>query len=52
MTVYGLPPPAHVETAVQIVEDFIKGQEAAARVDAAMAVVRDWLQRQRRLNAG
>jgi len=35
---------------VQIVEDWIKGQEAAARVDDAMAVVRDWLQRQHRLN--
>ena len=51
MTVYCLPPPAHVEAAVQIVEDFIKGQEAAARVDAAMVVVREWVEaRQRRLN--
>jgi hypothetical protein len=50
MTVYALPPPAHVEAAVQIVEDFIKGQEAAARVDAAMAVVREWVEARRRLN--
>ena len=49
MTVY-LPPPARVEAAVQIVEDFIKGQEAAARVDAAMAVVREWVEARRRLN--
>jgi hypothetical protein len=46
-------PPAHVEAAVQIVEDFIKGQQAAADLDAAMQVVRDWLQsnadRRRRL---
>jgi hypothetical protein len=52
MTVHAAPP--GVEAAVQIVEDFIKGQEAAARVDAAMAVVREWLQsnadRRRRLN--
>ena len=44
-------PPAHVEAAVQIVEDFIKGQEAAARVDEAMQIVREWVEaRQRRLN--
>jgi hypothetical protein len=43
-------PPAHVEAAVQIVEDFIKGQEAAARVDAAMKVVREWVEARRRLN--
>jgi hypothetical protein len=43
MTVY-LPPPAHVEAAAQIVEDWIKGQEAAVRVDDAMNVVREWLQ--------
>jgi hypothetical protein len=44
MTVYGLPPPAHVEAAAQIMEDWIKGQEAAARIDAAMAVVREWVE--------
>jgi hypothetical protein len=53
MTVYAPPPPAHVARAAQIVEDFIKGQQAATRVDAAMAVVREWLAvRQRRLNDG
>jgi len=32
-------------------EDWIKGQEAAARVDAAMQIVREWVEaRQRRLN--
>jgi hypothetical protein len=50
MTVYCLPPPVHVEAAVQIVEDFIRGQEAAARVDAAMVVVREWIEARRRLN--
>jgi hypothetical protein len=54
VTVYCLPPPAHVEAAAQIVEDWIKGQEAAADLDDAMKVVRDWLQgneaRRRRLN--
>ena len=51
MTVYCLPPPAHVTAAAQIMEDWIKGQEAAARVDAAMAVVREWVEaRRRRLN--
>jgi hypothetical protein len=53
MTVYCLPPPP-VEAAAKIVEDFIKGQEAAADLDAAMKVVRNWLQgnedRRRRLN--
>jgi len=44
-------PPAHVEAAVQIMEDWIKGQEAAAHIDDAMKVVRDWVEaRQRRLN--
>ena len=51
MTVYVPPPPAHVARAAQIVEDFIKGQEAAPRVDDAMAILREWLEaRQRRLN--
>jgi hypothetical protein len=50
MTVYCLPPPAHVEAAAKTLEDWIKGQEAAAHIDAAMKVVRDWLQHQRRLN--
>jgi hypothetical protein len=50
MSVYCLLPPAHVEAAAQIVEDFIKGQEAAARIDAAMAVVREWLEARQRLN--
>jgi hypothetical protein len=45
MTVYCLPPPAHVTAAAQIMEDWIKGQEAAAHVDEAMKVVRDWLDR-------
>jgi hypothetical protein len=43
-----------VEAAAQVLRDFIAGQEAAADLDAAMAVVRDWLQgnedRRRRLN--
>ena len=53
MTVYPPPPPAHVARAAQIVEDFIKGQQAATRVDAAMALLREWLEaRQRRLNDG
>jgi hypothetical protein len=43
-----------VEAAAQIVEDWIKGQEAAAYLDDAMQVVRDWLQgnedRRRRLD--
>jgi hypothetical protein len=46
--VYCLPPPAHVEAAAQIMEDWIKGQEAAARVDDAMAVVREWLEARQR----
>jgi hypothetical protein len=51
MTVYCLPPPAYVEAAAQTVEDWIKGQEAAARVDDAMQVVREWVEaRQRRLD--
>jgi hypothetical protein len=50
MTVDCLPPPAHVEAAAKTVEDWIKGQEAAAGLDDAMKVMRDWLQRQRRLN--
>jgi hypothetical protein len=49
-----LPPPARVEAAAKTVEDWIKGQEAAAELDAAMQIVRDWLQgnadRRRRLN--
>jgi hypothetical protein len=48
MTVYYLPPPAHVEAAAQIVEDFIKGQEAAARIDDAMTIMRGWLETRRR----
>jgi hypothetical protein len=47
MTVYCLPPPAHVEAAAQIVEDWVKGQQAAAHIGDAMAVVREWLARQR-----
>jgi hypothetical protein len=43
-----------VEAAVKTVEDWIKGQEAAADLDAAMKIVHDWLQdnedRRRRLN--
>ena len=54
MNVYCLPPPAYVEAAAKTVEDWIKGQEAAAELDAAMRIVRDWLQgnedRRRRLN--
>jgi hypothetical protein len=54
MTVYCLPPPARVEAAAKTVEDWIKGQEAAAGLDDAMKVVRDWVQgnedRRRRLN--
>ena len=50
MTVYALPPPAHVEAAVQVMRDFIKGQQAAARVDDAMAVVREWLARKQLRN--
>jgi hypothetical protein len=34
-----------VEAAAQVMRDFIKGQEAAARVDDAMAVVGEWLSR-------
>jgi len=45
-------PPVHVEAAAQVVRDFIRGQEAATRVDDAMAVVREWVQHQRRLNDG
>jgi hypothetical protein len=37
-------PPAHVELAAQVLRDFIKGQEAAADLDAAMAVVREWVE--------
>ena len=44
MTVYALPPPAPVEAAAQTIEDWIRGQEAAADLDAAMQIVRDWLQ--------
>jgi len=44
-------PPAHVEAAAEVVRDFIKGEQAAPRVDAAMAVVREWVEaRQRRLS--
>jgi hypothetical protein len=44
-------PPAHVAAAAQIMEDWIKGQEAAAYLDDAMKIVRDWVEdRQRRLN--
>jgi hypothetical protein len=53
MTVYCLPPPAHVEAAVKTVADWIKGQEAAAELDVAMQIVRDWVQGnadRRRLN--
>jgi hypothetical protein len=51
MTVYCLPPPAYVEAAAKTVEDWIRGQEAAADLDAAVAVVREWVEaRQRRLN--
>jgi len=40
-----------VEAAAQVVRDFIKGQEAAPHLDAAMAVVREWVEaRQRRLS--
>jgi hypothetical protein len=39
-----------VEAAAQIVEDWIKGQEAAAHLDAAMAVVREWIEVRQRLN--
>jgi hypothetical protein len=49
MTVY-LPPPARVEAAVQIVEDFIKGQQAAAGLDDAMKIVRQWVEARERLN--
>jgi hypothetical protein len=51
MTVYCLPPPARVEAAAKTVEDWIRGQEAAADLDDAMAVVREWVEaRRRRLN--
>jgi len=51
MTVVGLPPPVHVAAAAQVMRDFIRGQEAAAHLDAAMAVVREWVEaRQRRLS--
>jgi hypothetical protein len=43
-------PPARVEAAAQVVADWIKGQEAAADLDAAMAVVREWVEARRRLN--
>ena len=49
MTVY-LPPPARVEAAAKTVADWIKGQEAAAGLDNAMAVVREWVEACRRLN--
>jgi hypothetical protein len=48
MTVYCLPPPVHVEAAAQVMRDWIKGQEAAARVDDAMRIVRDWIEDRRR----
>jgi hypothetical protein len=54
MNVYCLPPPARVEAAAKTVADWIKGQEAAAGLDDAMRIVRDWLRdnedRRRRLN--
>jgi hypothetical protein len=34
----------NVEAAAQVLRDFIAGQEAAPRVDAAMQIVREWLQ--------
>ena len=40
----------NVEAAAQVLRDFIAGQEAAARVDDAMAVVREWVEARRRLN--
>jgi hypothetical protein len=39
-----------VEAAAAVLRDFIRGQEAAPRLDEAMAVMADWVQRQRRLN--
>jgi hypothetical protein len=39
-----------VEAAAQVMRDFIKGQEAATRLDDAMAVVREWLAVRQRLN--
>jgi hypothetical protein len=50
MTVYCLPPPAHVEAAAKTVEDWIKGQQAAVDLDDAMKVVREWVEARRRLN--
>jgi hypothetical protein len=50
MTVYCLPPPAHVEAAAQVMRDFIKGQEAAAGLDDAMAIVTEWVEARERLN--
>ena len=53
MTVVCLPPPARVEAAAQIMEDWIKGQEAAAHLDDAMQIVREWVEARRRyLNDG
>jgi hypothetical protein len=52
MIMYSLPPPANVEAAAQVMRDFIKGQHAAAHVDEAMAIMRNWLSnedRRRRL---
>ena len=45
-----MSPPAHVEAAAQVVRDFIVGQEAAAHVDEAMAIVREWLAAHQRLH--
>ena len=51
MNVYCLPPPAYVEAAAKTVEDWIRGQEAAAGLDDAMRIVREWIEaRQRHLN--
>jgi hypothetical protein len=43
-----LSPPARVEAAAQVMRDFIKGQHAAAHIDDAMKVVREWVEGRRR----
>jgi hypothetical protein len=50
MIVYCLPPPARVEAAVAVMRDFIRGQEAAPHLDAAMQIVRDWVEARECLN--
>jgi hypothetical protein len=43
-------PPLHVEAAVQVMRDWIRGQQAAADLDDAMAIVTEWVEARERLN--